>query len=1196
MKPKNEAELNSVYERFIDMGLKSILREDINNIVSSDISGFGTGISETVIGIEAVAELLRLQKQQSDGWKIKVEIDPIHQRINADGTFVLILDEIQFSMKNIDTEHHIHLRLSTCLDYKEDQWKVVHWHGSVPQESKPEDTWHMDEWKRRAEELQQLVDEKTAELNRQKKELEVEAALERIRAASMSMQNSDELSQVLSVMFTQFDRLGIHPVYGCLDLFDLEKNSFTHMITGKKGYRHAVQQTISLDAMDIWKESIDLWKKGKPESIQYLHYPKGDLKQAWRVFSRLYRSLPREARFYQRDFPKGMYSCAGWHKHGYIGFFHNREVTSEEKKIVRRFAREFDLVYRRFLDLQQTESRAREAQIEAALEKIRSASMAMHRTSDLSKVNLQIFRSFQSLDYDPTMLGIILIQSENSLRGVTAMPAGNRLKTFEYNLKRFGHPLLDLWWKSFEDQSEYFEYELKGKDKKRFDRLFFEHTDEFDVVEGDLSEVLHFYGAFTTLKHGLISYWKTTMINKEEQDLLIRLGKVISHAYTRYHDIERAEEQARNAQIEMALERVRSSAMSMHNSEDLGVVANVVFEELNNLEMDILRSGIGILDKETKRADLWATTSTETGVNAVVTGSEQLEGHGLLDGIFKSWLNQQSFQYELKGKDLLEYYEIMSSTTYQLPELEVNKLDHGISHFYHCSMFPAGGLYVFRGEPFEQKHIDLIQRFADTFNIAYTRYEDLITAEAQATEARIEAALEKVRSASLSMEKTDDLQNVVDAVFKEMNKLDIGMDHTAFVTLIDGSRDYNVWVGSADENFTTFSSIPYNDWTQVQRDYNDLIANRPGLLAKKYEGEVKKKYSRYLFSQTGFKENTPEKELRLMRDGDSLITSIAMMEHSGIQIVSYRNKVFTPEDNTILQRFATVFEQAYIRFMDIQTAELQAQKILEERNRLEKTLDELKATQAQLIHSEKMASLGELTAGIAHEIQNPLNFVNNFSEVSGEMIEEAIDELDNGDQKEAIEILTELKENLKKINHHGDRASSIVKGMLAHSRSGSNEKVATDINALCDEYLRLAYHGMRAKDKSFNASYEAHLDFSIPKIKVVPQEIGRVLLNLINNAFQAVSDRNREEAGLVTVTSINNDDAIQILIADNGMGIPDSIKDKIFQPFFTTKPTGEGTGLGLSLSYDIVKAHGGEIKVQSDVGRGSKIAIKLPSI
>ncbi len=265
---------------------------------------------------------------------------------------------------------------------------------------------------------------------------------------------------------------------------------------------------------------------------------------------------------------------------------------------------------------------------------------------------------------------------------------------------------------------------------------------------------------------------------------------------------------------------------------------------------------------------------------------------------------------------------------------------------------------------------------------------------------------------------------------------------------------------------------------------------------------------------------------------------------------------------------------------------------------LESTLTHLKSTQSQLVQSEKMASLGELTAGIAHEIQNPLNFVNNFSEVNKELVDELQQELKAGKLDDAIAISNDIRDNEEKINHHGKRADAIVKGMLQHSRSSNGLKEPTGINKLADEYFRLAYHGLRAKDKSFNASMKTDFDASIGNINIIPQDIGRVILNLITNAFYVVDEKkksgimNYEPTVSVSTKKINGN--VEIKVADNGNGIPQKVLDKIFQPFFTTKPTGQGTGLGLSLSYDIVKAHGGELKVETKEGEGSEFIISLP--
>jgi len=326
---------------------------------------------------------------------------------------------------------------------------------------------------------------------------------------------------------------------------------------------------------------------------------------------------------------------------------------------------------------------------------------------------------------------------------------------------------------------------------------------------------------------------------------------------------------------------------------------------------------------------------------------------------------------------------------------------------------------------------------------------------------------------------------------------------------------------------------------------------------------------------------------------------IGMSFYLGIQSSNTNNQL-----RTTLAEVQSLSEKSLIQEKEKQQIlfnqnELLEQQVNERTAALNHSLLELKSTQAQLIQSEKMASLGELTAGIAHEIQNPLNFVNNFSEVNKEMIDEATEEIEKGNTDEAKNILNDIRANEEKINHHGKRADAIVKGMLQHSRKGECKKEATDINALCDEYLRLSYHGMRAKDKSFNADFKTDFDNSIGKINIVPQDIGRVLLNLFNNAFYAVNEKkmlladNYQPIAEVKTRKIN--DKIEITVSDNANGIPQKIIDKIFQPFFTTKPTGQGTGLGLSLAYDIItKEHNGTLRVESKEGEGSKFIIQLP--
>jgi len=371
--------------------------------------------------------------------------------------------------------------------------------------------------------------------------------------------------------------------------------------------------------------------------------------------------------------------------------------------------------------------------------------------------------------------------------------------------------------------------------------------------------------------------------------------------------------------------------------------------------------------------------------------------------------------------------------------------------------------------------------------------------------------------------------------------------------------------------------------------YRNRILAASSLLAELYAEKDPKEAVKYYQIASASKDSLYGVQKVLKLQSSTMKEQERLADEEAARI-AYQNKI---RQRTLVGSVAAFLGIALILYRNNRQKQ-KANKILET------TLVNLKTTQSQLIQAEKMASLGELTAGIAHEIQNPLNFVNNFSEVNTELVDELKSELTVGNTHAAIEIADDIKENEKKINHHGKRADAIVKGMLQHSGASAGQKEMADINALCDEYLRLAYHGLRAKDKSFNAKLETNFDNSIDKINIVPQDMGRALLNFYNNAFYIVNEKQKENLNgyepTVSVSTKKIKGKVEIRVADNGNGIPQKILDKIFQPFFTTKPTGQGTGLGLSLAYDIVKANGGEIKVQTKEGEGSEFIIQLPSL
>ncbi len=435
---------------------------------------------------------------------------------------------------------------------------------------------------------------------------------------------------------------------------------------------------------------------------------------------------------------------------------------------------------------------------------------------------------------------------------------------------------------------------------------------------------------------------------------------------------------------------------------------------------------------------------------------------------------------------------------------------------------------------------------------------------------------------------TLNLDIILTTVYTNVNEM---MDASIF-----GIGIFNREENTIDYRMSMEKGKRYQPYQRAMEDKNQFpvwcIENKKEV----FINDIHKEYSKYLpnidmtiLSSAEMEDGT------LPENPHSLIYLPLMVKDMVIGLISvqsYQKNAYTPYHLDILKTLASYTSAALYNARSYET--------------LQNTLNELKLTQEQLIQSEKMASLGELTAGIAHEIQNPLNFVNNFSEVNKELLAEMNEEIRNGNFEEVKIIAKDVTGNEEKINHHGKRADAIVKGMLQHSRTSSGQKEPTDINVLADEYLRLAYHGLRAKDKSFNAKFETHLDNSIGKINIIPQDIGRVLVNLINNAFYAVTEKKKETGDgyqptvrvstKLIIPHSGGQRGVEIRVTDNGNGIPQKVLDKIFQPFFTNKPTGQGTGLGLSLSYDIVKAHGGEIKVETKEREGSEFIIQLPVV
>jgi len=456
----------------------------------------------------------------------------------------------------------------------------------------------------------------------------------------------------------------------------------------------------------------------------------------------------------------------------------------------------------------------------------------------------------------------------------------------------------------------------------------------------------------------------------------------------------------------------------------------------------------------------------------------------------------------------------------------------------------------------------------------------------QAHAALQQSSLDRVRAEIASMRTAKDLERVTPLIWRELKALEVPFIRCGVFIVDEANKSVGVFLTTPDGKALGVLHLAF--------DSNDLTSNTVKHWKNKQvykEHWNKEEFINWTKSmmELGQVQN-PETYQGSSQPPESLYLHFVPFEQGMLYIGNV--DPLDEEKLELTKTLAEAFSIAYARYEDFNNLE-------EAKAAVEVTLSELKSAQSQLVHSEKMASLGELTAGIAHEIKNPLNFVNNFSEVSGELLDEMKEELKNKNEEEVASLIEDLKQNLGKINHHGKRADSIVKGMLLHSRGTSGEKTLTDINDLLDQYVNLAYHGMRAMNKEFNITIEKNYDKSLEKVNVVPQDISRVFLNIINNACYAAYDRKKKGSDnnfspTLKVSTKNLKDKVEIRIGDNGKGVPKDILDKIFQPFFTTKPTGEGTGLGLSLSYDIVtKMHNGDLKVESEEGKYTEFVIVI---
>jgi signal transduction histidine kinase len=1022
-----------------------------------------------------------------------------------------------------------------------------------------------------------FLDLKKAEA--QAREALIEAGLERVRSRAMAMQSSEELAPLIGTVFTELTRLDLALTRCVIWIFNAETNGATWWMANSEDAQNPISCDLPYNAYEPYLAFLEQWEK-RANKFQY--ELSGTIKKDWDdyLFSKTGLSRLPAVVIDGMKAPERVFLTASFNNFGAMNAATLAPLSDQDLDILLRFAKVFDLTYTRFNDLKQAEAQAREAGIQLALERVRAKAMAMHSSEDVTSATVIMFTELEKLGIENFRCGINYIKTDRTQEVWSVTNSGEEKTMIAAGVFKIDdHPFWKLMYDAWLVKEEFLYYYLTGKEKEDYVKIlngtpnYFSHP----VMQfPDIHYQVYFFGEGTVWTMSLQPH------SEEDKKIMKRFASVFSLTFSRYRDLLKAEASAREAQIEAALERVRGKAMAIHNSSDVSAAASMVFTELRKLGINPIRCGVGLLNKDTVKAQLYSATLSADVDSLSLVGWVELEKHPVLEKIYESWVHQKDYFPELYGDQLKSYYQLLlAGLSVPMPDFSDNQKQFG----YFIS-FSIGCLYAWSDNLYNEEQIKILRRFAAIIDLTFRRYLELQKSEAATKEAVKQAALDRIRADIASMRTIGDLDRITPLIWNELTILGVHFIRCGVFIMDNEEKQIHTFLSTPEGKGIAAFHLPYNTPGNIAHVISHWYKKE--IYTDHWDEKAFKEFADNLVKQGAMESS--KQYLSTMPAGGFNLHFVPFQQ--GMLYVGNLSPLGEEEIN-LLQSIADAFSTAYARYEDFNKLEAAKKQV-------DKTLTELKQAQQQLIQSEKMASLGELTAGIAHEIQNPLNFVNNFSDVNQELLVEMKEELTRGNGQEAMSIANDVIENEQKINHHGKRADAIVKGMLQHSRKSSGQKEATDINALTDEYLRLSYHGLRAKDKNFNATIETHFDESIGKINVIPQDIGRVLLNLFNNAFYAVNERKSSNLisykPTVFVRTGKCDNKIQITVRDNGNGIPQKIVDKIFQPFFTTKPTGQGTGLGLSLSYDIMKAQGGEIKVESKEGEGSEFIIQLPFV
>ncbi|MDZ7763844.1 MAG: nuclear transport factor 2 family protein [Melioribacteraceae bacterium] len=914
MKERRE-QLNEIYQKLLEVGFGDGSLDESLKYIDENVMGYGTALDEKIMSYNDFRDLIIVQRNQAANFDDFIyQSNPVINRLFNEGNSALIVDEIDLTSVINGENKMMTVRMSTMLEFNKETWKVVHWHGSIADHvSDGEDPWHVEEWKQKTEKLERMVEEKTAELIQKNRELEIEAALEQVRSIAMGMRKSDDLLNICEVSYNEFEKLGFDNLRAVLiHILDDEKRTFADydycdLFGGEIS-------TLSYDSHPVVVNYFNQIRSSKDAFAEAVFT--GEELESWKKV-RLETG--------QKNDPR-LNNANALYYYGYsigIGDFTIstlKPIDEYKRKILKRFRNVFDLAYRRFTDITKAEEQAREAKIEAALERVRGSALAMHSSEDLAITIDHFFHELKNLNIQLIRCGVGIKNKDSRIVDVTvtsATESGEDIK-LTGKLKLSGHPILDKVYEALQLQAEYFPV-LHGDEINEYYRTMNPDIEFPNFSEDDVQ-----YGYYFNFQEGGVFVWTEKELFEKEINIFRRFKSVLSLTYRRYMDLKEAEAQAREAQIELSLERVRARTMAMQKSDELSNTASLMFKEIVELGVNLWSCGFNIIDHEKKLITQWVSS----GDGRILPPFETPATDDIFMRFYEgSKLGESLYIEEMGGQQLVDHYKYMTS----LPQVLdiVSELDNaGIElpkfQIMHAAYFKQGYLLFITYKAVPDFH-SIFERFAKVFEQTYTRFLDLQKAEAQTREAQIEAALERVRSRSMAMHKSDELADLSLELVKQVHALGVDTWFCAFNIYDDDQQGSLEWGSNGQGTFPQY---------RTPREGIFLRYYEAGQRGEKlFVNEINEKecppHYEYLCSLPGVGEQLLKMKGAGIPFPTSQIDHVAYFKYGYIIFITFEPAL---EAHDIFKRFAGVFEQTYTRFLDLQKSEEQ-RKIIQAENR-----------------------------------------------------------------------------------------------------------------------------------------------------------------------------------------------------------------------------------------------------------------------